>query len=77
MEYLIAAGIAIVICHLVLVWVTSSLRCYTRVFLVKNFWIDDWLSVLSLVSITELPPISHKLTAPADRLHSLWRHLPR
>lgn len=35
------------ITFLILVWITVPLRCYTRVYLLRAFAIDDWLIVLS------------------------------
>ena len=35
-----------------IVLVFASLRCWARVFIVKDFGVDDWLALISLVSVT-------------------------
>jgi hypothetical protein len=41
---------AVAISFLVLSWVAVSLRVFVRSFMVKNFGMDDWLAVATLVS---------------------------
>lgn len=42
---------AVAILFLTLSWVAVSLRVYVRTILMKNFGLDDWLAVASLVSL--------------------------
>jgi hypothetical protein len=44
-EFIGVLGFFITICTILVL-----LRCYTKVFIVKNFAADDWFSVLTLVS---------------------------
>ena len=44
------AGVAIG--FLTVAWIFVLLRCYVRGFMTKAFGADDWLAVLSLVSLT-------------------------
>ena len=46
---LLIASIGIL--FLVLTWVAVSLRCYVRIFMIKSFGLDDWLSVAALVRL--------------------------
>jgi hypothetical protein len=41
---------AVVIVFLVITTLAVAARCFTRIFLTKMFSIEDWLSVLTLVS---------------------------
>jgi len=43
---------AVGILFLVLTWVAVSLRCYVRIFMIKSFGLDDWLSVAALVRLS-------------------------
>lgn len=38
---------------LVLAWFFVTLRCGVRLFIVKSFGIDDWLMLLSVVSLSQ------------------------
>jgi hypothetical protein len=42
---------AVGILFLVLTWVAVSLRCYVRIFMIKSFGLDDWLSAAALVRL--------------------------
>ena len=44
-----AAGYTLVTIALV----ATALRCYTRIFIVKNFGFDDWCMAFALVSSTQ------------------------
>lgn len=44
-EFIGVLGFFITICTLLVL-----LRCYTKVFIVKNFAADDWFSILTLIS---------------------------
>lgn len=44
------------ITFLVLSWVTTVLRCYVRIFIVKHFGADDYLAVLTLVKLSPVLP---------------------
>jgi len=44
-EFIGVLGFFITICTVLVL-----LRCYTKVFIVKNFAADDWFSILTLVS---------------------------
>jgi hypothetical protein len=40
---------AVVIGLLVLCWLSVSLRCYTMGFLLRRFYVEDWLAIVTLV----------------------------
>jgi hypothetical protein len=42
---------AVGILFLVLTWVAVTSRCYVRIFMIKSFGLDDWLSVAALVRL--------------------------
>ncbi len=50
MAYSIDNCIGVIIAFLVLTWITALPRFYTRIVLVKKFWYDDGLALISLVS---------------------------
>jgi hypothetical protein len=52
---------AVTIAFLVLAWVTVGLRCFTRLKIIKAFGLDDYLIVVSLVSIAFPGLMQHKL----------------
>lgn len=39
----------VMVTFLVVCWVTTALRCYVKVFLVRSFRIEDHLALLSMV----------------------------
>jgi hypothetical protein len=43
---------AVGILFLVLTWVAVTLRCYVRIFMIKSFGLDDWLSAAALVRLS-------------------------
>ncbi|RDW63559.1 hypothetical protein BP6252_11104 [Coleophoma cylindrospora] len=46
-------GLAVLLSVLIaLTWITSILRFYVRYFILKAFWIDDWLMAITLASNT-------------------------
>jgi hypothetical protein len=45
---------AVVIALLVLCWVSVMLRCYTMGFLLRRFYPEDWLAIITLVRCLRL-----------------------
>ena len=47
--------------------VLTLLRFYTRRFISKRFWLDDWFALLGLVRVNRrFQPFDISLNAPAD-----------
>ena len=49
MAYSIVGAIFIAYFCIILCWIFGCLRYYTRLFVVKSFWVDDALSIIALV----------------------------
>ena len=51
--------------------IVVCLRCYCRIAIVKNFGLDDYLSVLAQVSMPSWDHIRNLALTPLDSLHLL------
>lgn len=57
---------AVIILFLVLTWVTFPLRAWVRLGIIKNWGVDDWLTLASLVSL-DLTGLRPNISFPDGR----------